>query len=137
LSSEELAQQHLSVSSLPNGGPLPDARARAAYRARLHALHADLDEAERDHDPARAATIQAEIDAITAALAAVYGFRRQAGAAAEASEKARKAVTNRIRGILATLQRGHPALWQHLFAALKTGTCCMYRPAHLPAWVFA
>lgn len=130
------AEPHLVVAGLPGGRALPDAPARAAYRARLQALREDLDEAEHRHDLARSASLQAEFDAITEALSAVYGARNYARAADEAIEKARKAVTNRIRGALAKLQPVHPALWQHLFTALKTGTCCTYRPVHLPAWTF-
>jgi tetratricopeptide (TPR) repeat protein len=136
LSADELTIQHLSVSGLPNGRPLPDAQARAAYRQRLRALHADLCAAERDHDSTRIATTRAEIDVITDTLAAVYGTRKHTRSSEDATEKARKAVTNRIRGVLAKLQPVHPTLWQHLFNSLKTGTFCTYRPAHLPVWTF-
>ena len=135
-STDELTIQHLSVSSLPNSCPLPDAQARAAYRQRLHALHADLCDAERNHDSARIATARAEIDVLTDTLAVVYGTRKHARSAEDATEKTRKAVTNRIRGVLAKLQPVHPTLWQHLFTSLKTGTFCTYRPTHSPAWTF-
>ena len=99
-------------------------------------MHADLCDAERDHDSARIATARAEIDVLTDTLAAVYGTRKHARSAEDATEKTRKAVTNRIRGVLAKLQPVHPTLWQHLFTSLKTGTFCTYRPTHSPAWTF-
>lgn len=113
---------------------VPDAQARSAYRRRLEDLQAEMEEAERFNDPARATKAQAEINFITGELAAAYGVRGHARNTHDAAEKTRKAVTNRIRAALAQIQKQHPALWRHLFAAIKTGTFCSYRPEHQTLW---
>jgi hypothetical protein len=134
LPTNELVLQSLSVSSLPSGRPLPDTQACTAYRERLRGLQEDLAEAERHNDVAWKMTIQAEMEALTEALSVVYGTGKYARSAADATEKARKAVTNRIRAVLAKLQPIHPSLWQHLFTSLKTGTFCVYRPEQPVLW---
>jgi hypothetical protein len=97
-------------------------------------LRAELEEAERFHDTGRVARAQAEIDFLTHELATSYGLNAHARTGNTAVEKARIAVTNRIRAALAKIQKAHPNLWRHLFAAIKTGTFCSYRPAQPTAW---
>jgi hypothetical protein len=83
---------------------LTDAPARAAYRQRLEDLQEEQQEAERFNDPVRIAKARAEIDFLSEELAAAYGGGSHARRGNDAAEKARKAITNRIRGAL----RGSP-----------------------------
>lgn len=116
--------------------PPLDAQARAAYRRRLEDLQAELQEAEAWCDAMRATKAREEMDLLTAELANAYGSVRHARSRNEDAEKARKAVTNRIRDALAKLQKTHPLLWQHLFTSLKTGTFCSYQPTQPTPWRF-
>jgi len=52
---------------------------------------------------------------------------------AEAVERARKAVTNRIRQTLARIAGVHQGLGLHLRNAVHTGTHCTYTPER-PTW---
>jgi hypothetical protein len=45
-------------------------------------------------------------------------------------------VSNRLRAVLARLEREHPALAHHLDLTLRIGTYCSYQPEHPPAWRF-
>jgi hypothetical protein len=45
------------------------------------------------------------------------------------AERARKAVTARIRDTLRRLDEAHPELAAHLRAAVSTGSTCLYQPA--------
>ena len=53
---------------------------------------------------------------------------------AEAVERARKAVTNRIRQTLARIASVHHALGLHLRNAVHTGTRCTYTPERPTRW---
>jgi eukaryotic-like serine/threonine-protein kinase len=134
MSKTQLADLHLQVSRLGTAGPMLDSQAKAAYQRRLHDLQEELEEAQQFNDPARAANAQAEIAFIANELGAAYGLGGRVRRAADTVEKIRKAVTNRIRESLTKIQQAHPALWRHLFSAIKTGTFCSYTPEEPTPW---
>jgi hypothetical protein len=51
-----------------------------------------------------------------------------------AAERARTAVTARIRAAVARIGAVHPELARHLEASVRTGTLCEYRPEQRPDW---
>jgi hypothetical protein len=111
-----------------------DAAARRRIRARLAELAEDIAEAEGWNDPERAARARAERDAVlgqVTAAAGAYGRSRLLG---DQSERARKAVTARIRDILRRIERVHPGLAEHLRASVTTGTRCSYSPPAPVTW---
>jgi hypothetical protein len=128
------ADPPLRVSQLGDAGPKLDPRAKWAYKRRLDDLRDALEEAQRCRDLARAATAQAEIDWITTELAAAYGLGDRVRKCADSGERARKAVTNRIKDSLAKIRQAHPALWQHLVNSIRTGAFCAYIPEQTTAW---
>ncbi|MGH9178332.1 MAG: hypothetical protein ACRD0N_07250, partial [Acidimicrobiales bacterium] len=111
-----------------------DDRARAAYRARLIVLRDDLEEAEANSDLARAEAARAEMDIIASELAAASGLGGRARTIGDPGERARKAVTQRIRNSLKRLSDVHPELAAHLDASIRTGRFCSYRPEHPIDW---
>jgi hypothetical protein len=114
--------------------PVLDARAKAQLRRRLTDLAEEIDEAERWYDPERLHRARAERDALLAELSAATGLGGRDRRLGDAGERARKAVTARIRDAVATLASAHPALGEHLRASLTTGTSCSYRPAPPVVW---
>jgi hypothetical protein len=110
-----------------------DAQAQAAYRRRLGELAAEMDAADADHDLERAARARAERDNLVEALSAAYGLGRRPRRLGDAGERARKAVTARIRDSLTRIDRRHPTLAQHLRRSIHTGAVCSYRPPE-PTW---
>jgi hypothetical protein len=50
------------------------------------------------------------------------------------TERARKAVYNRIRQSIEQLERDHPELGRHLTRSIKTGVHCVYRPERDESW---
>ncbi|MEA2624466.1 MAG: hypothetical protein QOD06_511, partial [Candidatus Binatota bacterium] len=119
---------------LGDAGAILDDRARAAYRARLDELRAELEEAERWSDGGRIERLRGEIDILTAQLASAYGLGGRPRRAADDVERVRKAVTNRIRDAIVRLRKAHPPLGQHLQNAVRTGTFCRYAPEKPIAW---
>ena len=110
-----------------------DARARAAYTARIRELQDELDGADAAGDPERAARYQNELDFSARELSTAYGLHgpRRAG---DPAEKARSAVTARIRAAIGKVDQAHPALGRHLERSVRTGRFCSYQPEEPVAW---
>lgn len=126
----------LSIAPLTSERPgsVVDARARNAYQSRIVDLQDEVEEAERFGDTARAARAREEQTFIARELASTYGIRR-ARTASDAVEKARKAVTFRIRWSASKIKGAHPVLGRHLARSLKTGIYCTYLPDEPIRWI--
>ncbi|MGH2986578.1 MAG: ATP-binding protein [Solirubrobacterales bacterium] len=111
-----------------------DDRARADYRARLVDLRDELEDAEANADIVRAEVARAEMDAIASELATALGLGGRARATGDPAERARKAVTQRIRNSLKRLADVHPELAAHLDRSIRTGRFCTYRPERPVEW---
>jgi hypothetical protein len=120
-----------------NGDPMLDARARTELAGRLRDLHAELDEAERFADLGRIERLRSETAAIERHLASALGLGGHARRIGGPVERARKAVYNRLRAVIATIDAEHPALGRHLARSIRTGTFCSYRPERPVAWEVA
>jgi hypothetical protein len=116
------------------GIELVDPQARRAYRERLEYVQQEIDEAEVANDIERAARARAEAEFLTAELAAALGLGGRSRRGPDAPERARKAVTWRIRSGIDRIAREHPELGRHLRASIRTGTFCSYAPEKLVTW---
>ncbi|KJK48223.1 hypothetical protein UK23_17680 [Lentzea aerocolonigenes] len=115
-------------------GDVLDATARSAYQRRLHELTAEADEADADGDAERSARLAVERDALVQQLTSAYGLGGRVRKAGSASERARTAVTARIRATIDRIARAHPELGRHLRASVRTGTVCVYEPETPRRW---
>jgi hypothetical protein len=116
---------------------LLDGRARGEYRIRLADVRRELEEAERANDPGRVGQARAELDFIAGELARSYGLGGRARGTGTPAERARQAVTWRIRQSVGRLERAHPALAAHLRRFIRTGTFCSYAvPEGSARWRF-
>jgi hypothetical protein len=132
-SARELADSGLSVGAA-SGLEILDERARQAYRARLKDLQEDLDDAEGSNDPERSARARAEMDLLAGELAAAFGLGGRSRKAGDPTERARKAVAERIRAAITRVSEAHSALGRHLENSIRTGTFCSYRPEVSIGW---
>jgi tetratricopeptide (TPR) repeat protein len=132
-SSREAAEAGLSTDRR-GGEDVIDERAREAYKARLADLQEDLEEAEGANDPERAARARAELDFLAGELAAAYGLGGRPRKAGDGTERARKAVAERIRAATSRTKGAHPELGRHLENSIRTGIFCSYRPETPVAW---
>jgi AAA ATPase domain len=109
--------------------PALDRAALAAYRRRLVQIADDLADAELNHDIGRAGRARDEREWIVAEL---RRSTRPGGAArtlgATTAERARKAVTARIRDAIRRIAEVMPDLAAHLDRSVRTGTTCRYDP---------
>jgi hypothetical protein len=120
------------------GGPADlgeqvDATARAAYARRIRDLREELDDADAAGDGERGARAQVELDALTRQLAAAYGLHgaRRTG---DPAERARAAVSSRLRAAVRKISQAHPTLGRHLDRSLRTGRFCSYAPDEPVTW---
>jgi hypothetical protein len=111
-----------------------DDAARRSYEARIRDLQVVIDEAEADHDHARAEQAHAEFDALVDVLTAALGQRGRTRRVGATAERARSAVTHRIRSAIRLLVERHEPLARHLDRSISTGVHCSYRPEQPVAW---
>ena len=111
-----------------DSGALIDDEAKAAYRARLRELQADLDEAAAFNDPVRGETARVEMDALEAQLSAAFGLGGRARPEGSAAERARQSVTKAIREATRRIAAEDRALGDHLERSVRTGVYCVYDP---------
>ncbi|WP_037617380.1 ATP-binding protein [Streptomyces aureus] len=115
-------------------GEVVDATARAAYRRRLRELEEEAEDADTAGDAARSRRIAEEKDALVRQLSAAYGIGGRVRRAGSPAERARTAVTARVRAAVRRVAEVHPELGRHLGTAVRTGTLCVYEPENPPAW---
>jgi len=111
-----------------------DSRARLEIEERIRELQADLEEADANHDIARSERAAAELDQLVDELSAAIGLGGRARSTGTDPERARSAVTQRIRSTIARIDRLHPKLGGHLATSVETGTFCVYRPVDERRW---
>ena len=117
------------------GDPRLDATARAAYRRRLAELDEDRAAAGAANDLALAERLDDERAAVLAELRRAAGLGgRGRGLGTSTSERARKAVTARIRDAIHRVGAVLPALGAHLDRSVLTGTTCRYAPTEPVTW---
>ena len=114
--------------------PVVDRQALVAYRSRLTELAGELEQAEQRGDIEWSERVQAEHEALLEHLRHITGLGGRVRHAASPAERARKAVSARIRDAIAKVGGDHPELAAHLTAAISTGATCSYQPKRPVAW---
>jgi pimeloyl-ACP methyl ester carboxylesterase len=118
----------------PAPDPVVDRRALAAYRSRLSELAAELEQAEERGDLGWSERVQAEQEALLGHLGQITGLGGRVRTNSSPAERARKAVSARIREAIIKVGGHHRELAAHLTAAVSTGATCLYQPEKPTAW---
>ena len=113
---------------------LLDERARREIGARIEELETEVRDAEADHDLGRAERAREELELLRAELSKALGLGGRSRRMGDQAEKARTAVTWRIRSAIKKLAVAHPRLGRHLERAVKTGLFCVYSPEQPTDW---
>jgi pSer/pThr/pTyr-binding forkhead associated (FHA) protein len=127
----ELAER---ASEASVGDVILDERARREIRARASDLQHEIEAADAAHDLARAQRAREELDKLVDALTGAVGLRGRPRRLGSAAERARSAVTWRIRSAIRKIAAAHPRLGRHLDNAVRTGHFCVYRPEQPIVW---
>jgi predicted ATPase len=115
-------------------GPALDDAARKAYQSRIVDLQREIDDARSDNDGIRAERAELELDALVEQLSEAFGLGGRSRTTGSSSERARTAVTYRVRAAIRKLEHLHPDLGRHLVNSVRTGTWCAYRPETDVTW---
>jgi TolB-like protein/tetratricopeptide (TPR) repeat protein len=122
-------------SSEPRGADVVlDARARHELAARARELQREIDDAEAQNDRGAVDSAREELDRIVAELEGALGLGARVRRLGSAAERARAAVTWRIRNAIKKIAAAHPMLGRHLENSIRTGTYCMYIPEKPLDW---
>ncbi|MFI5834994.1 ATP-binding protein [Micromonospora sp. NPDC051300] len=114
--------------------PVLDDEAKARYRQHLRRLDDEIDRAAVRGDERRLAALDAERAALLDQLRAAAGLAGRTRRLGDSAERARKAVTGRIRDTLRRIEQRHPALAAHLRDSITTGGTCRYLPPTPVRW---
>ncbi len=108
---------------------MTDMKALDAYRRRVLDLDAEIDDADRNADLGRSELLDLERRQLLAELRRVTGLGgRIRSNANDPAERARKAVSGRIRDAIRRLGEVTPDLAAHLDRSIQTGLRCSYSP---------
>jgi hypothetical protein len=118
----------------PGGMETIDQKAKTSYRNRVLRLQEEIREAEETSDSLSVIALREEYEQLLDHLASSMGMSGKPRKAGSTVEKARSAVTWRIRSAIEKINREHPALGKHLANSVKTGTFCCYKPEILLEW---
>jgi TolB-like protein len=114
--------------------PMLDDRARRELKARVRDLQHEIDDADAACDLGRAEAAREELDRLVEHLSDAVGLGGRARHLGSAAERARSAVTWRIRSAIRKVAATHPRLGRHLENAVRTGTFCLYEPESPTVW---
>ncbi len=120
--------------SLSENDTVMDEKARQSYAQRIRDLHDEIAEAEKMNDLGRMEKLSAELDRLTEHLSKALGLDKRARPLNAPSERARAAVTWRIRNAIKKIGAAHAALGRHLTHSIRTGNFCSYSPEKTHFW---
>jgi tetratricopeptide (TPR) repeat protein len=122
------ASEGLRIGRLEGYERALDGACLASYRQRLHALAEEVQEAEQMHDLARQERLRRELAFLEQQLVTGSKARHRP------TERARKAVYNRIRQAIQHIEDSHVELARHLVRTIQTGAHCVYRGESEAPW---
>lgn len=118
----------LGAGMVEPGIPALDEEAKAAYRRRLAEVDADIADAERDNDLARATLAERDRDYLVQELGRAVGLGGRTRMVGGTVERARTSVTRTLRYALGRVADELPDLGEHLNRSISTGAECSYSP---------
>ena len=111
-----------------------DQKAKLTYHKKLRDIQEDIEEAERLSNSTQLEKLYKEYDDLVVYLTRSMGLGQKARKINNSIDKARSAVTWRIRNVIKKMEKEHEALARHLKNSIKTGTFCSYMPEKLTIW---
>ena len=134
---KEIHCAELMGTTLPNeqSTPLLDKKAKTQYQNRIRELQSEIAEAEAMNNSALVSSLREEYDSLLDHLSRSLGLAGKPREVGSSVEKARSAVTWRIRTAIKKINEVHPAFAKHLSNSIQTGTFCSYRPEVAIDWI--
>jgi tetratricopeptide (TPR) repeat protein len=129
------AAEMMGTTMNGKGEKLLDEKARKQYQQKILDLQNEIQEMENNSNFSRVEKLQEEYDQLIDYLSKSLGLKGKARETGSTIEKARSALTWRIRNAIARIEQYHPILGAHLSNAIKTGLLCSYQPEREMSWV--
>lgn len=117
-----------------NSTKVIDDKAKSQYLKRIKELQVDIESAEDMNQIEKIGPLREEYDTILDHLSQSLGLSGKTRNVGSTIEKARSAVTWRIRSAIKKIEALHPELAKHLSNSIKTGTYCAYKPETNSDW---
>ncbi|HNR32921.1 MAG TPA: hypothetical protein PKI11_18660 [Candidatus Hydrogenedentes bacterium] len=117
-----------------HAGPVIDEQAKRQYRARLHEIKEEMEDADFLHDGDRLARLAKEKEILQREIFSAVGSQGKTRMAANEAEKASDAVSKAIRRATDLIGAEHPRLSRHLRDAIKRGYTLSYEPESPVLW---
>jgi len=114
--------------------PVLDAKARREIGSRLVSLDSDIEEAESYQDYGRLEVLRGEREALAREVRAATARAGRQRQMPREDERARKAVSARIRDAIVKIGKVHAELGRHLDSSIETGRSCRYAPQAPVSW---
>lgn len=111
-----------------------DEKAHQSYKSHINDLKREIAEAEENNDLGRKELLQTELDQFLAQLSKDLGLGKRPRKLKSPAERARAAVTLRIRNAIKKISSNHPSLGKHLRNSIRTGVFCRYSPEEPRQW---
>src|SRR5690606_25126200 len=97
-------------------------------------IQAEIAEAEQQGNYHNIEKLHHEYDALLSHISSAFGLGKRARLTNSNTDKARAAVTLRIKSVIKKIRETHPQLAEHFEASIKTGTFCTYKPELKVNW---
>ncbi len=111
-----------------------DEKAKREYQRKILELQEDIRSAEENNDSGQLTLFQHEYEQLLHHLESSLDLRGKKRYFQRSNDKARSAVTQRIKGSIKKFEKTHPELYKHLRLSVKTGNFCSYEPENLTIW---
>lgn len=119
----------------PGGAdPVLDDEAVQRYWARLSEIDEQLDAADGSGDSGQSDVLIGEREAVLSELRSASGLGGRTRRLGDERERARKAVSARIRDAISRINVADSQLGAHLSESVSTGTSCVYAPSEQIDW---
>ena len=122
------------LETAERGEPVIDDKARREYETRIRDLKAGIEAAEAMNDLGRKEALNEALDQLTTHLAQALGLGGRTREANPTVDRARSAVTWRIRSAIRKIKTVHPSLANHFTHSIRTGTFSCYAPENEHVW---
>lgn len=123
-----------SVGSFKPDEPVLDTKAKQTFKKKIDYLKSEIDISDNNNDVIRSQKLRIELDQLTDHIKKSVGLSGRPRNLNPDTERARSAVTWRIRSAIKKISNSHPELGRHLNHSVTTGTFCSYQPEHEFSW---
>ncbi len=111
-----------------------DEKAKTSYQKKIKSLLADIEDAKEMNNSELVFKLEEDYESLVDHLSKSLGLAGKPRKIGSSVEKARSAVTWRVRSAIKKIEAVHPQLGKHLSNSISTGTFCSYKPELTVNW---